>query len=162
MLTFDVSRLLKASLGRSITLHIDTGPRVLDDLEVDFLRGTAHVTRVEEGLFVEGTVESRLKLECARCLAPFAFPVTLQLAEMFRFAGSQPRPGAVYAVSEDGELDLAPLIRELSWLAIPMKHLCDAECQGLCPHCGANLNEESCECEEMHVDPRLAPLKKLL
>jgi len=77
-------------------------------------------------------------------------------------AGSDPRPGAIYAVSEDGELDLAPLIRELLWLAIPMKHLCDLECKGLCAHCGADLNEESCECELMRVDPRLAPLKELL
>ena len=162
MLTFDVSRLLKASLGTSVTLDIDTGPRELEDLEVDFLRGTVHVTRAEGGFFVEGTVESRLKLECVRCLAPFSFPVSLELAEMFRMADSDPRPGAIYAVSEGGELDLAPLIRELAWLAIPMRHLCDAECQGLCPHCGVDLNEESCECEEMHVDPRLARLKELL
>ncbi len=162
MLTFDVSRLLKASLGKSLTLDIDTGPRVLEDLEVDFLRGTVQVVRVEDGLFVEGKVESRLNLECVRCLTPFAFPVTLQLAEMFRMHGSEARPGVIYAVGEDGELDLAPLIRELAWLAIPMKHLCDPECKGLCPHCGADLNRESCECDEIRVDPRLAPLKELL
>jgi uncharacterized protein len=95
-------------------------------------------------------------------LDPFAFPVTLELAEMFRLPGSNTRPGAIYAVGEDGELDLAPLIRELAWLAIPIKHLCDLECKGLCPHCGVNLNEETCQCEEVHVDPRLAPLKELL
>ncbi len=162
MLTSDVSRLLKASLGSSLTLEIDTGPRVLEDLEVDFLRGTVQVVRAEGGLFVQGTVESQLGLECVRCLDPFAFPVTLQLAEMFRMTDSDPRPGAIYAVSEDGELDLAPLVRELAWLAIPMKHLCDHKCKGLCPHCGVNLNDESCECEEMRVDPRLAPLKELL
>jgi uncharacterized protein len=131
-------------------------------LEVDFLRGTVHVIRVEDGLFVEGTLESRLRLECVRCLDPFSFPFTLKLAEMFRMPGSNPRPDGTYAVSEDGELDLAALIRDHAWLAIPMKHLCDPECKGLCPHCGVNLNLESCECEEVHVDPRLAPLKELL
>ncbi len=162
MLTFDVSTLLKAPLGESRTLEIDTGPRVLEDLEVDFLRGTVQVIRVEEGLVVEGTVESRLKLECVRCLDPFALPVSLHLSEMFRMPGTSPRPDAIYAVSEDGELDLEPLIREHAWLAIPMKPLCDSECKGLCPHCGVNLNRESCECEEIRVDPRLAPLKELL
>lgn len=162
MLTFDVSTLLKARLGKSLTLDIDTGPLLLEDLEVDFLRGSVQVIRVEDGLFVEGTVESQLRLECVRCLDPFAFPVTLQLAEMFRLPGSAPKPDAVYSVTEDSELDLAPLIREHAWLAIPMKHLCDPECKGLCPHCGVNLNRESCECEESHVDPRLAPLKELL
>jgi len=162
MLTFDVSTLLKAPLGKSLTLDIDTGPLLLEDLEVDFLRGSVQVIRVEDGLFVEGTVESQLRLECVRCLDPSAFPVNLQLAEMFRLSGSAPKPDAVYSVSEEGELDLAPLIREHAWLAIPMKHLCDPECKGLCPHCGVNLNRESCECEEIRVDPRLAPLKELL
>jgi uncharacterized protein len=57
---------------------------------------------------------------------------------------------------------LAPLIRELVWLAIPMKHLCDPECRGLCSHCGVNLNDGQCQCEEIRVDPRLARLKELL
>jgi uncharacterized protein len=162
MLTFDVSALLKAPLGRSLTLDIDTGPRVLDDLEVDYLRGSVQVLRVEEGLFVEGTVESQLRLECVRCLDTFAFPVTLELAELFRMPGVPESPDAVYAVSEEGRIDLAPLIREHAWLAIPMKYLCDPECRGLCPHCGVNLNTDTCECEETHVDPRLAPLKELL
>jgi uncharacterized protein len=162
MLIFDVSTLLKAPLGKSITLDIETGPKVLDDLEVDYLRGSVQVLRVEEGLFVEGTVDTQLRLECVRCLEPFAFPVTLELAELFQMPGSESDPDALYAVAEDGEIDLGPLIREHAWLAIPMKHLCDPECAGLCPHCGVNLNAEECECDEIHVDPRLAPLKELL
>ena len=162
MLTFDVSTLLKAPLGTSLTLNVDTGPRVLDDLEVEYLRGSIHVLRVEEGLFVEGTVETQLSLECVRCLEPFAFPVTLELAELFQMPGTEREPGALYAVTESGEIDLAPLMREHAWLAIPMKPLCDPQCKGLCPHCGVNLNEESCTCEEVRVDPRLAPLKELL
>jgi uncharacterized protein len=162
MLAFDVSTLLKAPLGKSLTLDIDTGPRVLDDLEVDYLRGSVQVVRVDEGLFVEGLVESQLRLECVRCLESFAFPVTLELAELFRMPGTELRHDAIYAISEDGEIDLAPLIRELAWLAIPMKPLCDPECKGLCPHCGVNLNTDACECEEIHIDPRLAPLKELL
>lgn len=162
MVTFDVSTLVKASLGKSLTLDIDEGPQVLEDLEVEFLRGSVQATRVEKGLFVGGTVRSQLRLECVRCLDPFVFPVTLELAEMFRMPDTDPKPGAIYTVGENGELDLAPLIRELAWLAIPMKHLCDPECQGLCPHCGVNLNEEPCQCEEVRIDPRLAPLKELL
>lgn len=162
MLTFGVSTLLKAPLGKSLTLDIDTGPQVLDDLTVDFLRGTVYVIRVQEGLFVEGTVKSRLRLECVRCLEPFTFPVTLELDELFRLPGKPPTPDAPYAVSDDGRLALAPLLRELAWLSIPMKALCSPECRGLCPHCGVNLNVETCNCEAVRVDPRLAPLKELL
>jgi uncharacterized protein len=162
MLTFDVSILLKAPLGKSLTLDIDDGPQVLEDLEVEFLRGSVQAIRVDKGLFVSGTVKSQLGLQCVRCLDPFVFPVALELAETFRMPGTAPTPDAVYAVGEDGELDLEPLVRELAWLAIPMKHLCDSECKGLCPHCGLNLNEETCRCEEIRIDPRLAPLKELL
>lgn len=161
-LVYDVTALLKAPLGKSLTLEIDTGREVLDDLEVDYLRGSVRVLRVESGLFVEGTIESQLRLECVRCLDPFPFPVALELAELFGMPGADGSPDAIYALSEDGEIDLAPLIREHAWLAIPMKHLCDPECRGLCPHCGVNLNTESCQCEEMHIDPRLAPLKEFL
>ena len=162
MLTFDVSTLLKAPLGKSLTLDIDVESTVLDDLEVEYLRGSVRVLRVEKGLFVEGIVNTQLGLECVRCLKVFASPATLELAELFRMPGAPTKPDTVYALNEDGEINLAPLIRELTWLAIPMKPLCEPDCKGLCPDCGVNLNIDSCQCEEEHVDPRLAPLKELL
>lgn len=162
MIIFDVSSLLKGPLGKSITLDIDTGPKELDDLEVAFLKGTVRVIRVENGVFVEGEVRSQLRLECVRCLDPFDFPVTLTLAEKFRLPESPPEQGVPYAVRDDNKIDLEPLLREQAWLAIPMKPLCDPDCQGLCPQCGVNLNEESCTCEKERIDPRLAALKELL
>ena len=38
------------------------------------------------------------------------------------------------------------MIREQIYLALPMKFLCNVDCRGLCPNCGANLNEVECEC----------------
>jgi uncharacterized protein len=162
MIRFDVSALTKARLGTSTTLDVDTGPQSLTDLELDFLRGTIQVVRVQGGLLVQGTVESQLGLECVRCLEPFVLPITLELEEIFRLPGAGLRPDALYAVGDDGWLDLGPLLREQAWVAIPMKSLCHADCRGLCPQCGANLNLESCTCETERVDPRLALLKDLL
>jgi uncharacterized protein len=42
-----------------------------------------------------------------------------------------------------------------------MKPLHSDACRGLCPTCGANLNETTCECRMDWVDPRLAPLLDL-
>lgn len=162
MIRFDVSVLTGARLGASLALNVDTGPQHLADLEVGFLRGTVQVIRVQGGLFLQGTVESQLKLECVRCLEPFVFPVTLELEETFRLPGTGPRPDGSYAVSDDGWLDLAPLLREQAWVAIPMKPLCRPGCKGLCPQCGANLNLESCMCDRIRIDPRMALLKDLL
>lgn len=162
MIRFDVSTLTKARLGTSLTLNVDTGPQDLTDLELDFVRGTIQVVRVQGGLLVRGTVKSQLGLECVRCLDPFVLPVTLELEETFRLPEAGPRPDLVYAVSDNDWLDLAPLLREQAWVVLPMKPLCHADCKGLCPQCGANLNVESCTCENVQVDPRLAVLKNLL
>jgi uncharacterized protein len=163
MIRFDVSVLTKARLGASLTLNVDTGPQSLTDLDVDFLRGTIRVVRVRGGLLVQGIVESQLCLECVRCLEFFALPITLELEEIFRLPGAgASTPDVSYAVGDDGWLDLAPLLREHAWVAIPMKPLCHADCKGLCPQCGANLNLESCACESAGIDARLAVLKDLL
>jgi uncharacterized protein len=163
MIRFDVSVLTKARLGASLTLNVDTGPQSLTDLEVDFLRGTIRVVRVRGGLLVQGIVESQLCLECVRCLESFVLPITLELEEIFRLPGAgASTPDVSYTVGDDGWLDLASLLREDAWVAIPMKPLCHADCKGLCPQCGANLNLESCTCESARIDPRLALLKDLL
>jgi len=177
MVRFNVSSLAKARLGTSLTLNVDTGPQTLADgstartdnlvepdqvLVVDFLCGTIRVTRVTDGLLVQGTVESRLGLECVRCLEPLALPITLDLEETFRLPEASPKANVPYTVSADGWLDLSPLLHEQGWLAIPMKPVCDPGCKGLCPQCGVNLNLESCTCESENIDPRLALLKELL
>ena len=162
MIRFDVSSLTEARPGASLTLSLDTGPQSLVDLEVGFLRGTIQAIRVQGGLLVQGTVESQLELECVRCLEPFILPITLELEETFRLLGTSLRPDVSYVVGSDGWLDLIPLLREQAWVAISMKPLCRPDCRGLCPQCGANLNLESCTCERVKIDPRLALLKDLL
>ncbi|RLC67405.1 MAG: DUF177 domain-containing protein [Chloroflexi bacterium] len=170
MIRFDVSALTKAPLGTSLTLDIDTGPQHLSDgppevaevLDVNYLRGTMRLTRIERGLLLQGVLESQLELECVRCLEPFALTITLELEETFRLSGAGQVKDGIYAVSDEGWLDLAPLLREQGWIAIPMKPLCSPDCKGLCPQCGANLNLEPCTCERTRVDPRLASLRDLL
>ena len=46
-------------------------------------------------------------------------------------------------------------------LALPDYVLCDPACKGLCPVCGADLNDGECGCERTVPDPRLAALKDL-
>jgi uncharacterized protein len=164
MVCVDVSTLAKAKLGTSLTFDIETGPQRMTDLEVGFFRGTVQAIRVQGGILIRGTLESQLQLECVRCLEPFVLPIPLELEEMVRLPGTSTDPEAEtsYTVSESGTLDLTPLLREQAWLAIPMKPLCRPDCQGLCPMCGANLNLETCSCEDTHIDPRLAALKDLL
>ncbi|HDQ74048.1 MAG TPA: DUF177 domain-containing protein [Chloroflexi bacterium] len=162
MIRFDVSALIKARLGASLVLDIDTGHQDLTDLSVDFLRGTVQAIRVENGLLVQGSLESQLGLACVRCLESVVLPFSFELEETFRLPGASPKPDILYQVDEDGWLNLTPLLREYAWVAIPMKPLCSPNCQGLCPQCGTNRNVEICWCDTSQIDPRLAMLKDLL
>ena len=162
MIRFNVSTLIKARVGTSLNFVVDTGPHKLTDLEVDYLRGSVRVTRVQTGMLVEGTVETQVKLECVRCLGTFDLPITFELEETFRLPGTSPKPDMPYGVTDEGWLDLAPLLREQTWVEMPMKPICDPLCKGLCPHCGADLNVETCECEAEEFDPRWASLRDLL
>ena len=67
-----------------------------------------------------------------------------------------------YLVVEDGLLDIEELVVSDILLALPSKFLCKADCKGLCPVCGTNLNDSECSCEKKQFDPRLEALKELL
>ncbi len=81
------------------------------------------------------------------------------------FAGSKdedPDDDPTTTFYSDDQIDLGQMVREQCYLAIPMKPLCRADCQGLCAICGTNLNLERCSCEPRWVDPRLAALQTLV
>lgn len=113
------------------------------------------LTRQQQILFANGTLESTLTLECDRCLEAFDY---LQ-KEDFKVTFSPESPDEVVAedllLSHDeldvgfyeGEwLDLLRLIEEQVLLGLPMKKVCREECLGICPNCGKNLNHTACEC----------------
>jgi uncharacterized protein len=67
-------------------------------------------------------------------------------------------------VVEDEVLETLPIVIEQLQLNIPMKPLCRDDCRGLCPSCGADLNElESgrCDCAAPAPDPRWAALASI-
>ncbi len=66
------------------------------------------------------------------------------------------------AFYRDHVLDLAEMLREQFYLALPMQPLCRPDCHGLCPSCGIDRNVDSCQCKTEWVDPRLSVLKALV
>jgi len=49
---------------------------------------------------------------------------------------------------------LEDVVREQVLLSLPSRTLCTADCKGLCPRCGQNLNQAKCSCEEAPADLR--------
>lgn len=157
MVQIDLSPLIGARPGERLSFTLDEGPQQLDDISVAFLRGLIQFTRVQGGILMETWVETRVEVECSRCLEPFLYDTILEVEEIVGLSG-RPRPGISYALTEEGWFDPLPLLREQIWVNLPMKLLCRSDCRGICPNCGANLNLEPCRCAEKKVDPRLAPL----
>ncbi|MDQ3986267.1 MAG: DUF177 domain-containing protein [Actinomycetota bacterium] len=133
----------------------------LAHLQAAPVRGDLRAESVVEGVLVTGAVTGRATLECARCLVPFVSPVTVDLCELFV------APGHETSAEEDSyriagrEIHLEPMLRDALTLALPLNPLCRPDCKGLCPHCGRNLNEGSCDCREDETDPRWAELESL-
>lgn len=118
---------------------------------------------VDGGIEVSAVVRAPWTGECRRCLVPVGGTLRADVREMYR-----PRP-AGEAPDEDEEtyplsgelLDLRPLVRDAVLLELPIAPLCRPDCRGLCPTCGADLNEGPCACPAPAGDPRWAALDAL-
>ncbi|MBE8954804.1 MAG: DUF177 domain-containing protein [Quinella sp. 2Q5] len=97
---------------------------------------------------VRGRIECRKTFTCDRCLTEACAEQVHNFDEEFD------KSAAV-----DDVLDVTELLRDVLLAGQPMKNLCKADCLGLCPVCGANLNDGDCGCDRFTVDPRLASLQ---
>lgn len=96
---------------------------------------------------VRGKINCRKEFICDRCLSEAAENQQIDFAEEI--------DGADVV---DGLFDMTELVRDTLIASQPIQNLCRADCKGLCPVCGKNLNDGVCDCERISVDPRLAPL----
>ena len=98
---------------------------------------------------------------CDRCLSPVRFESALSVEHILVSSLNEEDSDELILV-ENGELELEPLAESDIYLELPQKTLCKSDCRGLCQHCGKNLNDGLCGCQEKRVDPRLAALASLL
>jgi uncharacterized protein len=116
-----------------------------------------------------GRVSTLLELACSRCLEPFRLSVDAAFDLVFMPAQENAGQGELEVDEEDlstafyrdNVIDIGGMMREQFLLALPMKPLCQEQCRGLCPGCGANRNVGSCSCSQGWTDPRLDALRGL-
>lgn len=119
-------------------------------------------------LFFRGELKADTVATCARCAEEFIAPSS----RSFRYVLAPRSIGydgnadlrtedLEFSLYEGEEVDLTPLIREQMLLALPTRPLCREDCRGLCPRCGANLNERDCGCSSESGDERLAVLRSI-
>ena len=113
--------------------------------------------------YFSGRIHGKTEMPCRRCLKE----VEVQVAEDAHFIFSS--EGEDVADDPDvfpfdplaATLDLRPAVREAWLLAVPGFALCREDCKGLCPNCGIDWNEGTCECVPATIESRWEALRAI-
>lgn len=128
--------------------------RIADDSLIDV---NLHLESLSNGIVVHGVLGGHWRLQCRRCLRPITEVSRAIVDELYQRIPDNPD-----AYPLDGEqLDLQPMVRELVLLSAPESSLCSLDCPGICPQCGADLQEDPCACAGRQIDERWAVLDEL-
>jgi len=118
------------------------------------------LNRLISGLMLELELNVRLVGPCVRCLTDAGISLDVHAREY-----QATNPGEAEELTTpylvDDRLDLSAWARDAVVLGLPDKILCRADCAGLCPECGRDLNLEPHEHEQQATDPRWGALAKL-
>jgi uncharacterized protein len=158
------------------TLKLRPGEEYRDEIEVELepfeLGGQRYlpvpekvsaelaISRASTGTVFELRFGVRLHGPCYRCLDDAALDLPISAREY-----QATNPGDAEELSTqyvaDDRLELAAWARDATALALPDKILCRADCAGLCPVCGRDLNDEPHTHDEEPADPRWSGLAEL-
>lgn len=171
MLTLDLARLeqergpvhVHEEVPPDAALFEDADLRLGSPLTVDVM-----VTLLASGeVVVRGTFSGTLSRECRRCLDPVEVPLEEEVDLLF-IPEDELAPEEEEEEEEvrrfnlaSGTLELGRAIREEAILRAPMYVECTPDCEGLCPVCGTNLNEDDCDCTLDEPDPRWDALRAI-
>jgi uncharacterized protein len=171
---YNVAQLLKGPTGQRRHFELHENIEQLDPelTPVAPVTGSVTLTRTSQGILATGRLQTRLRVECSRCLEPYDADVELDLEEEFHptvmidDAPLDPIPkedrDQALDIDAHHNLDLSEVVRQGLLLALPMELLCRPDCLGLCPNCGGNRNLGECRCEPEPADPRWLALQDLL
>jgi uncharacterized protein len=163
--SFDLGRLkLHSGEGRKLQLEVALDPlRFGGETYVatpDAAVATLDISRTtHHGHALRLRFDASLRGPCMRCLEPAEPAISVDAREV-------DQPGDVEELRSpyvaDEVLDLRGWARDALALALPAQLLCRADCAGLCPVCGTDLNVAGPEhAHERAPDPRWAKLGEL-
>ena len=164
MTTFDLRKLrLRSGDQARERVEIELEPLVLGGQTYEPTPNPAPaeltVTRASSGTVLELVLDVTLEGPCFRCLQDAELALELRLREYEATKPESDDERTEYL--EDDRLDLSAWAHDAIALALPDKILCRADCAGLCPVCGRDLNAEPHEHSEERLDPRWEKLSQL-
>jgi uncharacterized protein len=155
-LEFNVSHLLREPVGATDEVEICVDRDFdLDAFTTNHLRGHAQLMHTNFGILVRANLFAQTSLACDRCLEKYDAQLTASFAEEFLpvvdVATGRPvqseRTEETFFLTPNHVVDMTEAVRQHLLISMPMHQLCDEECRGLCPQCGANLNVNPCSCD---------------
>jgi uncharacterized protein len=167
-LTYPAARLMQEPVGTmrsypvsGVMIDPGEGLRLADPIE-----GQVDLARTNRGLFVKGRFTTSLEAECSRCLRPIEVPLELAIEEealpSVDIVTGQPvdtrTEPDVLRLNDHHELELEQTLREAIQLNEPIAAVCEENCPGLCPECGARM-EPGHGHGDAPIDPRLEALR---
>ncbi len=94
-------------------------------------------------VYVYGTISCTIVGECARCLRESR----VDISEEFSVIYATERQDEDDYIYQGGLVDLKLAVDDLIIISLPTIIYCKADCKGLCPTCGKNLNDGDCDCK---------------
>ncbi|HJT86933.1 MAG TPA: DUF177 domain-containing protein [Bryobacteraceae bacterium] len=132
--------------------------------------GTAELLAHSDGeVRIQGNYTVEMTAQCDRCLGRARFPLNARFDLFYRPMSYIAREEEVeidegeaeIGFYEGGGMELEDILREQVLLALPMQRVCSDVCKGICPVCGKNRNETSCDCKVENADDRWSGLRNL-
>jgi len=163
-----------AESGKDLDHQYQPGELSLEDDRIHLLdpppRVQGRIGRDGRRVKVAGKISGNLQLECDRCLKPLESAVKTKFSRDHVTTADYEAQHAVELSEDDLNLsvfdgaviDVDSLVREELLLATPDHVVCQLDCKGICPTCGADRNVTTCDCKNTEVDPRWAGLKELV
>ncbi len=125
--------------------------QLADDFNLRELVGLVKANRTQRGVLIQGNFESKLELECVRCLSKYDHLLKWELTEFYVFNHRDAEDDELI-LPDNAEIDLSELIVEEAQLDVPINPICKKNCQGLCQTCGTNLNIKDCGHEDIPIE----------
>ena len=111
---------------------------------------SGEVLSTGEDILVRGTVHVSYLAACARCLTDVPVSLDISFEEEYAKTADDNHPDRYLYQGETLTLD--QMVNDLIALQTPTRHLCNPNCRGLCPVCGADRNKETCNCRGADPD----------
>lgn len=163
--------LVEPASTRSLNGTLDAASYQVGGMQLETPEGIRYelqLANTGEGIVLSGDASCHAVTPCARCLEPAEVEVSGPVEGYYLLEEADEAEGfeadEFEVVSPDGSFDITPAIIAALVHATPYVILCQDDCKGLCPKCGANLNEGSCACDQDDdIDPLnpFAALKNL-